>query len=107
MRRLPPLRALEAFVRTVNLGSAKAAAADLAISAPALSRRLKSLEDFIGKPLFDRKAQTMTPNAEAERLAAEARVLKKNRQHQKAHDLYSQAIELDRFNHGGYFIMTK
>lgn len=70
MRRLPPLRALEAFVRTVNLGSAKAAAADLAISAPALSRRLKSLEDFIGKPLFDRKAQTMTPNAEAERLLA-------------------------------------
>lgn len=68
MRRLPPLRALEAFVRTVKLGSAKAAANELAISAPALSRRIKALEDFIGKPLFDRKAQAMAPNAEAQRL---------------------------------------
>ena len=68
MRRLPPLRALEAFVRTVKLGSAKAAASELAISAPALSRRIKALEDFIGKPLFDRKAQAMTPNDDAHRL---------------------------------------
>ena len=52
MRRLPPLRALEAFIRVAKLGSSKAAAAELALSAPALSRRIKSLEDHIGKPLF-------------------------------------------------------
>ncbi len=68
MRRLPPLRALEAFVRVAKLGSAKAAAADLALSAPALSRRIKSLEDHIGKPLFERRNQAMVINADGERL---------------------------------------
>ena len=47
-RRLPPLRALEAFVRIVRLGSAKAAAAELGLSPSALSRRVGALEDFIG-----------------------------------------------------------
>ena len=46
---------------------------------------------------------TSRTNAEAERLAAEARVLKKAKQYQKAHDLYSQAIELDRFNHEYFY----
>ena len=32
IRRLPPLRALEAFVRIVRLGSAKAAANELGLS---------------------------------------------------------------------------
>ncbi|APG61997.1 LysR family transcriptional regulator [Sphingorhabdus lutea] len=64
MRRLPPLRSLEAFVRVARMGSAKAAANELALSAPALSRRLKALEDFVGKPLFDRKSQSMILNAD-------------------------------------------
>ena len=38
-------------------------------------------------------------NAAAEKLAAEARVYKKAKQNQQAHDLYTQAIKLDRFNH--------
>ena len=58
-RRLPPLRALEAFVRTVRLGSAKAAAADLGLSPSALSRRVQALEDFLGKRLFARQHQAM------------------------------------------------
>jgi LysR family glycine cleavage system transcriptional activator len=58
-RRLPPLRALEAFVRTVRLGSAKAAAAELGLSPSALSRRVGSLEDFVGKRLFTRQHQSM------------------------------------------------
>ncbi|MEH6714253.1 LysR substrate-binding domain-containing protein [Parasphingorhabdus flavimaris] len=62
MRRLPPLRALEAFTRVARLGSSKAAAAELALSAPALSRRIKSLEDHIGKPLFERRNQSMVLN---------------------------------------------
>ena len=58
-RRLPPLRALEAFVRVVRLGSAKAAASELSLSPSALSRRVSTLEDFTGKRLFTRQHQTM------------------------------------------------
>ncbi len=58
-RRLPPLRALEAFVRIVRLGSAKAAAAELGLSPSALSRRVAALEDFTGKRLFTRQHQAM------------------------------------------------
>ena len=59
MRRLPPLRALEAFVRVVRLGSAKAAATELGLSPSALSRRVGALEDFLGKKLFTRQHQAM------------------------------------------------
>ncbi len=59
IRRLPPLRALEAFMRTVRLGSARAAAAELGLSPSALSRRIGNLEDFTGKKLFSRSGQTM------------------------------------------------
>jgi len=59
MRRLPPLRALEAFVRTVRLGSARAAAEELGLSPSALSRRIGNLEEFTGKKLFSRTGQTM------------------------------------------------
>jgi len=59
MRRLPPLRALEAFVRVVRLGSAKAAASELGLSPSALSRRVQALEDFTGKKLFHRQHQAM------------------------------------------------
>ncbi|PZU17389.1 LysR substrate-binding domain-containing protein [Qipengyuania sp. YIM B01966] len=59
LRRLPPLRAMEAFMRVVRLGSARAAAAELALSPSALSRRIAGLEDFVGKKLFTRAHQTM------------------------------------------------
>jgi LysR family glycine cleavage system transcriptional activator len=59
IRRLPPLRALEAFMRTVRLGSARAAATEIGLSPSALSRRLANLEDFTGKKLFSRSGQTM------------------------------------------------
>ncbi|MFZ1742164.1 MAG: LysR substrate-binding domain-containing protein [Pontixanthobacter sp.] len=58
-RRLPPLRALEAFMRTVRLGSARAAAEELGLSPSALSRRIANLEDFTGKKLFTRAKQSM------------------------------------------------
>lgn len=68
MRRLPPLTALEAFVQVARLGSVKAAAEELALSTPALSRRVQALERFVGKSLFDRKHQSMEINAEGQRL---------------------------------------
>ncbi|WP_095012968.1 LysR substrate-binding domain-containing protein [Tsuneonella mangrovi] len=58
-RRLPPLRALEAFLRVVRLGSARAAAAELNLSPSALSRRIGTLEEFVGKKLFTRAHQAM------------------------------------------------
>ena len=68
MRRLPPLTALEAFVQVARLGSVKAAAEELALSTPALSRRVQALERFIGRPLFDRKHQALEINSEGQRL---------------------------------------
>ncbi|WP_115365918.1 LysR substrate-binding domain-containing protein [Alteripontixanthobacter maritimus] len=59
IRRLPPLRALEAFMRTVRLGSARAAADELSLSPSALSRRIANLEEFVGKKLFTRARQAM------------------------------------------------
>ena len=59
IRRLPPMRAIEAFVRIVRLGSARAAADELGLSPSALSRRVAALEDFIGKRLFTRQHQAM------------------------------------------------
>lgn len=71
MRRLPPLSAIEAFVQVARLGSIKAAASELALSSPALSRRVQALERFIGKPLFDRRHQAIVLNADGERLLAQ------------------------------------
>lgn len=68
IRRLPPLRSLEAFVRVVRAGSAKTAAAELALSPSALSRRLASLEEFIAKPLFERKHQALKLTEEGQAL---------------------------------------
>ncbi|HCB76300.1 MAG TPA: LysR family transcriptional regulator [Sphingomonas bacterium] len=68
MRRLPPLSAIEAFVQVARLGSIKAASEELALSSPALSRRVQALERFMGKPLFDRRHQAIVLNADGERL---------------------------------------
>ncbi|QNA85827.1 LysR family transcriptional regulator [Sphingomonas sp. So64.6b] len=71
MRRLPPLTAIEAFVQVARLGSIKAASAELALSPPALSRRVQALERFIDKPLFERRHQAVVLNADGERLLAQ------------------------------------
>ena len=67
MRRLPPFTAIEAFVQVARLGSVKAAAAELALSPPALSRRIQTLERFLSRTLFDRAhhAMRLTPDGEA------------------------------------------
>ncbi len=71
MRRLPPLTAIEAFVQVARLGSVKSAAEALALSSPALSRRIQALERFVGHPLFERRHQSMHLNPDGERLLAE------------------------------------
>lgn len=68
MRRLPSLAAIEAFVQVARLGSIKAAAEDLSLSSPALSRRIQTLEAFVGRPLFDRGHQSIRLNESGEEL---------------------------------------
>jgi len=68
MRRLPPLTAIEAFVQVARLGSVKAAAEELALSSPALSRRVQALERFMGRNLFERRHQAMMLSADGELL---------------------------------------
>jgi len=70
MRRLPPLTSVEAFVQVARLGSVKAAAEELALSSPALSRRIQALERFVARPLFDRRHQAMVLNPDGEQLLA-------------------------------------
>ncbi|WP_404710676.1 LysR substrate-binding domain-containing protein [Sphingomonas sp. MMS24-J13] len=70
MRRLPPLTAVEAFVQVARLGSVKAAAEQLALSSPALSRRIQALERFVGRSLFERRHQAMMLNSDGEQLLA-------------------------------------
>ncbi|GAO40172.1 putative LysR family transcriptional regulator [Sphingomonas changbaiensis NBRC 104936] len=68
MRRLPPLTAIEAFVQVARLGSIKIAAEELALSSPALSRRIQALERFLGRALFDRAPGAMRLNGDGEKL---------------------------------------
>lgn len=68
MRRLPSLAGVEAFVHVARLGSVKAAAEDLSLSSPALSRRIQSLERFVGRPLFERRHQAIQLNEDGEKL---------------------------------------
>jgi LysR family glycine cleavage system transcriptional activator len=68
MRRLPPLTAIEAFVQVARLGSVKAAAEELALSSPALSRRVQALERFLGRNLFERRHQSMVLSGDGEML---------------------------------------
>jgi LysR family glycine cleavage system transcriptional activator len=71
MRRLPPLTALEAFIQVARTGSVKGAAAELALSTPALSRRVQALERYLGMPLFERKHQHMELNPDGQKLMEE------------------------------------
>jgi LysR family transcriptional regulator, glycine cleavage system transcriptional activator len=68
MRRLPSLAGVEAFVHVARLGSVKAAAEDLSLSSPALSRRIQALERFVGRPLFERRHQAIQLNEDGEKL---------------------------------------
>ncbi len=61
---------LEAFLQAARLGSVKAAAEALALSSPALTRRIQALERHVGKPLFERRHQAIILNADGERLVA-------------------------------------
>lgn len=64
MPRLPPVGAMQAFVHVARFGTVKAAAEALSLSPPALTRRIQSLEDFVGVRLFDRQHNAMALSPE-------------------------------------------
>jgi len=70
MRRLPPLTAIEAFLQVARLGSIKAAAEELSLSSPALSRRVQTLEHFLDRTLFNRRHHAMVLTESGDALLA-------------------------------------
>src|SRR5262245_5308779 len=56
-RRLPPLNSLRAFEASARLGSFVAAAAELRVSAAAVSQHVRRLEHYLDVPLFQRLAR--------------------------------------------------
>ncbi len=63
MKRLPPLNALRAFDSAVRCGSFTLAGKELHVTQGAVSRQIKQLEAWLGKPVFVRQFQglVLTP----------------------------------------------
>lgn len=53
----PPLNALRAFEAAARHGAFTSAAEELCVTPGAVAQQIKNLEDWVGAPLFDRKAQ--------------------------------------------------
>jgi LysR family glycine cleavage system transcriptional activator len=70
MQRAPSLSTIEAFLAAAERGSFKKAADRLCLSAPAVTRRIQSLERHAGAPLFERKSGGVALTAEGRQLAA-------------------------------------
>jgi LysR family glycine cleavage system transcriptional activator len=75
MERLPPLNALRVFEAVGRLQSVTAAAAELCVTPAAVSRHIRTLEEFLALPLFTRGHRSITLTAEGERYLAEIAVL--------------------------------
>jgi LysR family transcriptional regulator, glycine cleavage system transcriptional activator len=68
--RLPPLNALRSFSAAAEMGSFTKAGEVLFVSQGAVSRQVKQLESWVGKPLFLRTAQGLELTDAGRRLAA-------------------------------------
>ncbi|KFZ28236.1 transcriptional regulator [Pseudidiomarina atlantica] len=68
------LKSLEAFQTVMRTGSTTAAAAQLELTQPAVSRLLAGFEDFVGFSLFYREHGRLIPTEEAHALSNEAEV---------------------------------
>ena len=71
--RSPQLDELLAFCTAADLGGIGRAAQRLHLSQPAVSKRLKALEELVGSRLLERSAQGVTMTADGERVYAHAR----------------------------------
>ncbi|MET0879117.1 MAG: LysR family transcriptional regulator, partial [Tardiphaga sp.] len=78
---------LRAFVRTLEGGSFSAAAKELGVGQPAISKRIALLEDEFGTQLFLRTTRKLKPTAEAHRVYDLARQIL------RAFDLARSSVE--------------
>jgi len=69
-RRLPPLNAIRAFEAAARLGGFNAAGTELNVSANAVGRMVKVLEDSLGVPLFKRLPRGVVVTEAGERYLA-------------------------------------
>lgn len=67
--KLPPMNALRAFEAVSRHGSVSKAAEELCVSQGAVSQQLRNLEDYFGKELFQRSANSFDLTEEGEEFA--------------------------------------
>ncbi len=67
IRHLPPLNAVRSFEAAARLGSFNLAAAELFVTPSAVSHQVKSLEKFLGMPLFLREKRRVNLTAAGEK----------------------------------------
>ena len=70
-RTLPPTSSLACFESTVRLGSVTLAAEELNLTQSAVSKRLSSFEDLLGRKLFTREQRQLVPTPAAREYAKE------------------------------------
>lgn len=70
--RLPPLNAVKVFEAAARLGSFSRAAEELNVTHGAVSRQIRTLEDWLGAPLFRRTSRSAVPTQAGSDLLAEA-----------------------------------
>lgn len=75
------LKSLECFRVIINTGSVTAAARQLKLTQPGVSRLLKLLEDYIGAPLFHREKGRLIPTQEALLLYPEVEIALQSVEH--------------------------
>jgi LysR family transcriptional regulator, glycine cleavage system transcriptional activator len=71
--RFPSIDALRAFEAAARLSSFDRAANELSVTASALSKRISSLENLIGTPLFDRTGRAVALTASGKEYAEQVR----------------------------------
>jgi DNA-binding transcriptional LysR family regulator len=70
------LRTVDYFLTVMARRSLRAAAQDLGVTQPALTKAIRRLEDSFGAPLFDRQARGVTPTAYGAALLRHAKDVK-------------------------------
>jgi DNA-binding transcriptional LysR family regulator len=70
------IRTVDYFLAAVARGSLRAAAQDLGVTQPALTKAIRRLEDSFGVPLLDRRARGVTPTVYGSAVLRHARDMK-------------------------------
>src|SRR5512135_2528956 len=75
MALLRSIALLRPFLAVARSGNLSAAARELAVSQPALTKSVRKLEQQVGVPLFDRRARGMALTASGAALLSHARTI--------------------------------